>query len=217
MKTLLPTVSFLISFTVLSSQSWALPLCPKTGYFDNCFGSIILIRGNKSVGEWKNNKRHGKGVFTWFKPFEQYEGEFKNGLPHGKGSYTYSSGNKYIGEFQNNKRHGQGTFKWMSGDKYTGQWKDNNKHGVGIYNYVSGNKYDGEWKNDQKNGQGTFLYANGKIKKGIWKDGEFMDVQKPTFTSNPKIEEYKSICSEIGFTPGTEKFGECVVEAMKKG
>ena len=37
------------------------------------------------------------------------------------------------------------------------------------------------------------------------------------FTSNPKIEEYKSFCSEIGFTPGTEKFGECVVEAMKKG
>jgi len=40
---------------------------------------------------------------------------------------------------------------------------------------------------------------------------------KPTSTSNSKIEEYKSFCSEIGFTPGTEKFGECVVEAMKKG
>ena len=34
---------------------------------------------------------------------------------------------------------------------------------------------------------------------------------------NSKIESYKSFCSEIGFTPGTEKFGKCVVEAMKKG
>ena len=40
---------------------------------------------------------------------------------------------------------------------------------------------------------------------------------KPTSTSNPKIEEYKSFCSEIGFTAGTQKFGECVLEAMKKG
>ena len=40
---------------------------------------------------------------------------------------------------------------------------------------------------------------------------------KPTSNSNSKIEGYKNFCSEIGFTPGTEKFGECVVEAMKKG
>ena len=53
--------------------------------------------------------------------------------------------------------------------------------------------------------------------KKVFGKGKFVDTNKPTKTSNLKIEKYKSFCSEIGFTPGTEKFGECVVEAMKKG
>ena len=66
---------------------------------------------------------------------------------------------------------------------------------------------------------GKYTYANGKVQEGIWKDGKFLYAKKltPTSTFNSKIEEYKIFCSEIGFTPGTEKFGECVIEAMKKG
>ena len=67
------------------------------------------------------------------------------------------------------------------------------------------------------NGQGKYTFKNGTFKEGVWKDGKFVDTNKPTKTSNPKIEKYKSFCLEIGFTLGTEKFGECVVEAMKKG
>ena len=78
-------------------------------------------------------------------------------------------------------------------------------------------KYVGEFKDSKKNGQGTFIFASGRVKEGIWKDDKFMYAKKPTPTSNSKIEGYKNFCSEIGFTPGTEKFGECVVEAMKKG
>ena len=44
-----------------------------------------------------------------------------------------------------------------------------------------------------------------------------MYAKKPNSISNSKFEEYKSFCSEIGLTPGTEKYGDCVVEAMKKG
>ena len=79
-----------------------------------------------------------------------------------------------------------------------------------------GNKYVGEWQNGNMHGQGTKTYANGKIEKGIFKNNKLTYAKKTKSTSNPKIEEYKSMCSEIGFTPGTEKFGECVVEAMKK-
>ena len=75
-----------------------------------------------------------------------------------------------------------------------------------------------KWKNGKLNGYAKVIYANGDINEGIWKDDKFLYPQKkPTSTLNPKIEGYKSFCSEIGFTPGTEKFGECVVEAMKKG
>ena len=57
-----------------------------------------------------------------------------------------------------------------------------------------------------------------KKQKGIWKNDKFLyPTKKPNPTSNSKIERYKIFCSEIGFTPGTEKFGDCVVEAMKKG
>jgi hypothetical protein len=51
----------------------------------------------------------------------------------------------------------------------------------------------------------------------MFRDGKFVGTNKSTKTSNSKIEEYKNFCSEIGFILGTEKFAECVVEAMKKG
>ena len=44
-----------------------------------------------------------------------------------------------------------------------------------------------------------------------------VDKDTSTSSSNSKLDEYKTFCSEIGFTPGTEKFGDCVLEAMKKG
>ena len=92
------------------------------------------------------------------------------------------------------------------------------KHGLGASIYVNGNKYVGEYKEDKEHGQGTFTFKNGTLEEGIWKDDKFQyKKKKPTSTSDSKIEGYKSFCSEIGFTPGTEKFGECVVEAMKKG
>ena len=72
---------------------------------------------------------------------------------------------------------------------------------------------EGTWSN----GHGTLLIHNNLPLKGLFRDGKFVDTNKLTKTSNSKIEEYKNFCSEIGFTPGTEKFGECVVEAMKKG
>lgn len=36
-------------------------------------------------------------------------------------------------------------------------------------------------------------------------------------TTNPELQKYKSFCQEIGFVQGTEKFRDCVLEAMKKG
>jgi len=90
-------------------------------------------------------------------------------------------------------------------------------HGQGIYAYPSGKIEDGEWKNNKLNGFAKVTNANGTVKEGIWKNDKFMYKKKSTSTSNSKIKGYKTFCSEIGFTPGTEKFGECVVEAMKKG
>ena len=194
MNKLLLKLSFLISLIFLASYCWALPPCPSFGYKHNCYGSHTFPSGNIYVGEWQNDSGNGRGT------------------------YTHKSGNVYIGQWKNLKRHGYGRETWAEGHKYLGEFKNNKRDGHGTYTWVNGAKYEGEWKKNKKHGQGKYTYANGKIEEGIWKYGKFLYSQKkPTSNSNFKIEGYKIFCSEIGFTPGTEKFGECVVEAMKKG
>ena len=89
----------------------SLPPCPKNqhSYKQNCLGSFKYIGGSEYIGEWKNNKRHGNGVFrsgVLIIPNRQFS---------------------YMGEWQNNKRHGEGTMhfgrsqakgKWDQGEPY---------------------------------------------------------------------------------------------------
>ena len=59
--------------------------------------------GNIYDGEYKDNKRHGKGVST-FKDGSKYEGKFKNGDYDGHGILYYKDGSKqYEGEWKNHK------------------------------------------------------------------------------------------------------------------
>jgi hypothetical protein len=80
-------IVLLFSSTLMASQSWALPDCPSSGYFDNCFGTYTMgpnsaFAGDKYVGEWKDDKIHGQGT------------------------YTYANGDKYVGEWKNDKYDG---------------------------------------------------------------------------------------------------------------
>ena len=60
----------------------ALPDCPSSGYFDNCYGSWAFDNGDKYIGEWKDDKKNGQGT------------------------YSYVDGDKYIGEYKDNiRRH----------------------------------------------------------------------------------------------------------------
>ena len=121
-------------------------------------------------------------------------------------------------EWKNDKMNGPGIMFYPSGDRYLGEYKDAKKHGYGIYEWANGNNEVGEFKNGKLNGYATSYNAEGKIvQQGFYINDKFMNAKKPTSTLSSKIDGYKSFCSEIGITPGTEKFGECVVEAMKKG
>ena len=64
------------------SAGFALPDCPSSGYFHNCFGTLTHSSGSKYVGEWKDDKKHGQGTFTWLSG-EKYVGEFKDDKVHG--------------------------------------------------------------------------------------------------------------------------------------
>ena len=106
-----------------------------------------------------------------------------------------------------------GIFK--DGSKYTGNWLDNNPDGQGIYIYPDGSKEVGEFKNGLLNGFGIRYNADGAItQEGIFKDDEFLHAKTSEKKEPSKLDKYKSTCEELGFTPGTEKFGDCVIKLM---
>ena len=131
-----------------------------------------------------------------------WSGSCLNGKAHGKGAITW----RY-------KKNGNFVLRLIEGKMTNGR-----RLGSVKITYENGAIYIGKLnKKGNLHGQGKYTYPNKTIKEGMWKDGKFMYANKPTSSSNSKIEGYKNFCSEIGFTPGTEKFGECVVEAMIKG
>ncbi len=242
MNKLLPIVSFLFLLIYTTFQSWALPSCAPFPPYDNCYGSHTFKSGNIYEGEWKDNKRNGQGIAT-FTNGDKYVGEWKDNKRNGQGIATFANGNIYEGEFKNGEYHGQGIIIFKSGNKYAGEFKNSKRHGKGTFTFANGDQYIGEFKNGKFNGQGTFSFINGVkdvgkfkngklngfairydkkgniLKKGIWRDDKFLYSEKglTSPSSNSKLNKYKHFCESIGFTLGTEKFAECVVEAMKKG
>jgi len=80
-----------------------LPPCPEdpSEYYNNCFGTYTVASGDKYVGEWKDNKKHGQGTYTW------------------------PDGSKYVGEFQNDMFSGLGTLYTANGTvRKKGQWEN---------------------------------------------------------------------------------------------
>ena len=206
-------------------------LSRQVGYFrNNDLWDGLSYQSNILLNEYINGKKIAKSFCIksndgWYtcpsgNRFKALETGYldKKDKRQGKFKFEYKGGSVYVGEYKNGRKHGYGIYKWIDEDKYSGEWKNGQLNGQGTNVWKkSGNKYIGLHIDGLPNGQGTKTYADGTIEEGIWKDNKFMYVKKPTPSSNPKIEEYKSFCSEIGFTPGTEKFGDCVVEAMKKG
>ncbi len=103
-------------------------------------------------GEWKEGKITGKGTFIW-KNGEKYVGEWLNNLRHGHGVETYPENDSinrisYDGEWKGDMRSGQGTLTWKSGEKYIGKWLNDSRHGQGLH--INGNKVSnqGRWEND---------------------------------------------------------------------
>ena len=178
-----------------SKSDSQLPNCvgQRSAAWQNCFGTYIFSSGSKYVGEFRDDKFHGQGT------------------------YTYGDGEKYVGEYKDGNKHGQGTYTWgsdteWSGDEYVGEWKNDNKHGQGTYTYANGSHWVGAWENGDKNGYGIYYNGDGSVyQEGIFNNGEFQYAQKKS-----KLDKHKDTCKEIGFTPKTEKFGDCVLKLMDK-
>ncbi len=128
------------------------------------------------------------------------------------GTYNWDNGDKYVGEFKDGLFRGQGTFTSTNGDKYVGEYKDNKRNGQGTFTFASGSKWVGEWENDNLNGYAITYNVDGSVdQEGIFKDDVFQYAQKKS-----KLDKHKDFCKEIGFTPKTEKFGDCVLKLMDR-
>ena len=210
-----------------SSQMSSLSPCPsdQNATYDMCFGTYDWTsgdnKGDKYIGEWKKDIMHGQGMYI-FANGDKYQGAWKDGKKHGPGIFLYLADNEfkgdiYVGEYKFDLYNGQGTYIWKDGSKYTGNWLDNNQDGQGIYIYPDGSKEVGEFKNGLLNGFAIRYNADGSItQEGIFKDDEFLHAKTSEKKEPSKLDKYKSTCEELGFTPGTEKFGDCVIKLMDK-
>ena len=139
-------------------------------------GSYHWYNGVTYVGSWKKGKKHGKGVdsLPYDKVndcSEKYVGEFKNDKRNGRGTfYLYDKKGiveeKYIGEWKNNKPHGKGTLSFFKKlqQKYRGDFKNGNRHGRGILTNIHGDKLEGVWKDDVAYKAIKYTFVSGEIK-----------------------------------------------------
>ena len=92
-------ILILLASLLVLGNVYALPPCPASGVFHNCFGTFTFASGNEYVGEWKDDKKHGYGTFR-FVDGGQHVGEYKDDKPNGHGTYTWADGDKYAGEYK---------------------------------------------------------------------------------------------------------------------
>ena len=184
MKKIISFFSFLLFTFLCVTHAWALPPCPSdiNAFWDNCFGiyepTSGYHKGDKYIGEWKDDKKHGQGIYYYLADNEfkgdKYIGEFKDDVLHGLGILIFARGDTYEGEFKDNDFDGYGIYIFADGETYEGEFVDGARHGQGKSIFASGDIYEGEWKSDSFHGQGKYTYADGHIQEGIWKDDEFL-------------------------------------------
>ncbi|XP_069820112.1 MORN repeat-containing protein 3 [Dendropsophus ebraccatus] len=140
--------------------------------------TVYSVNGDQYTGEWLNNKKHGKGIFTWKSTKSIYEGEWKNGKRSGFGTYSEREPNTgeyvkvYSGGWKNDKKHGYGTHFFTDKEYYEGDWEAGERSGWGRMYFANGDIYEGEWREDKYCGQGMLRLANENRFEGSWKGGK---------------------------------------------
>lgn len=144
------------------------------------------------VGDWLNDKRHGKGKMT-YKPSDdselEYEGDWVDGLKRGKGIMKWGGALDdlyltYQGDWANNMGKGRGKLTWHNGNVYEGgvdNFPDEDTDdliigpdGDGIITYGENEdgfeRYDGRWEYGKKQGPGNIHFTDGRIFRGNWEN-----------------------------------------------
>lgn len=129
------------------------------------------------VGNWKDDKKSGKG--TCYDRYGNliYYGDFADGRPTGTYPTTesYSSYKFECIKYDYNDSHNR--------DVYVGETKNGKRHGYGILVWKNGNAWYGRWEDGARNGQGMDLLYDGSIKYGRWDGDEYYSILSQATTS----------------------------------
>lgn len=142
-----PKLSGLISSSSSSSGTTSNTTSSSSGESENAAET-------KYSGDWRDNRRHGKGRFTWADG-SFYEGDWENDLRHGRGVLELSNGFKYEGAWYRNIMEGKGTCIFPSGQSYQGTFRGGLRDGRGSITFAEGAVYEGRFREDRFDGQGT--------------------------------------------------------------
>jgi len=143
-------------------------------------GTLEKADGTRYVGEWVAGKRHGIGTL-WHRHKDGslrkiYSGHWVNDVQTGRGTMNYSSGDLYIGDWDKGQRHGVGICTYAAGGVYEGEWFGDKRHGFGVYDYSNGDHFEGHWVDNNKEGQGVHFYYSADVKVHTKRyDGEWVD------------------------------------------
>ena len=151
--------------------------------------------GTRYVGQVKNNKRSGKGLF-YYKDNSYYDGNWKDNRMHGRGSLFDSNGMLlYDGGWYMDNFHGKGRIfndqpvplsdpfdhKSLTADAidlywsaYEGDFAFGEKHGKGKLKLSNGEVFIGSFMEDNVEGEGKFYHQDGSVVAGKWSKGFLM-------------------------------------------
>ena len=161
---------------------------------------------------------------------QNYTGTMTWGYPSGVGRLTYNDnesggewfGNVYEGQW---KKYSDGSYfdgygvyvfnaegPWK-GSRYEGEWKKGHATRWGIHFWPNGEEYHGYFESMVLDREKRVMKKNGIITEGVPSEDSVVAEEKADSISDP-LADAEANCIDIGFTKGTEKFGDCVMRLM---
>ena len=94
-------------------------------------GKITWNDNSYYEGDFVNNYYEGYGVYVMLSKRKGYIGEWKEGKMHGFGVFFWPDGRSYVGYYDADKKHGYGIYSGKNNLRYEGKFKKGKQYGIG--------------------------------------------------------------------------------------